>query len=113
MQDDASAKKLTIAPNEVNGPRIGTPYSWARVVSGAPSLSRVVASPSVPCTSTYVMKTKKEAVMMRLQMMERGMVLRGLTASSPKAVELSKPTKLNMATTTPMPKAMSDVPFML
>ena len=59
------------------------------------------------------MKIKKDAVMTRLQMMERGMVLSGLTASSPKAVELSKPTRLKIATTAPMPRVSSEVPLKL
>ena len=36
-------------------------------------------------------------------MIDRGMSSRGLMDSSPKAVELSKPTRLKIATTTPSP----------
>ena len=42
--------------------------------------------------------------------MDRGIVLSGFTASSPKAVELSNPTRLKMATTTPIPRLDSDIP---
>src|SRR5260370_25972263 len=54
---------------------------------------------------------KKRPVEMRLQTIERGIVLSGLTASSPKAVELSKPTRLKMATTTPSPRVLKEAPL--
>ncbi len=52
MHDEASAKKLTIAPAERIGAMNGTPYIWESTFNGASILSSVVEYPAVPITST-------------------------------------------------------------